>query len=252
MRSLISKILAFVPLLLLLTLWQLVGSSSSRMSFLYSTPTSVLSTLLSELATRAFWMDIGVTSSEVIGGLILGNALGTGLALVLWLYPRMGDIFRPYVIALSSIPIFAVMPLFILWFGIGFGAKIAIVVFSTVFVALAYALTAAVGLGQKYEEIIFSFGGTRADLLRKVIVPGVVSRSFVAYRMNVSFALIGAYVAEWVSAKQGLGQYILRATSLYDVPHVWAGLIVFIAIAFLLYQTMAAVERKVVPFKETS
>ena len=241
-----------LPLLMLFGVWQWVGSISPRLFFLYATPTSVISTLVMELGRSAFWGDIAITSAEVIGGLIIGNGLGTGLALLLWLYPRASEVFRPYVIALSSIPIFAVMPLFILWFGIGFAAKLAIIVFSTAFVALAYSLAVAISVSKKYEEMVVSFGGSRAVLLRKVVVPGVIARSFVAYRMNVSFALIGAYIAEWVSAERGLAQFILRATNLYDVPRVWAGLTVFLIIAFVLYAITGAIERKVVPSREIS
>lgn len=242
-----AKLLVLSPLFVLFGVWQWVGSISPRMFFLYGSPASVISTLVSELGRHEFWGDIATTSMEVAGGLVIGNCLGTSLALLLWRYPRVSEISRPYVIALASIPIFAVMPLFILWFGIGFAAKLAIIVFSTAFVALAYSLAAAVTVSRQYDEVVASFGGSRSELLRKVVMPGVIARSFVAYRMNVSFALIGAYIAEWVSAERGLGQFILRATNLYDVPRVWAGLTVFLAIAFFLYAITGAIERRIAP-----
>lgn len=245
-------LLMFLPLIVVLATWQLVGSSSSRMNFLYSTPAAIASRLFYELGQKSFWNDIGVTTAEVFGGLILGNLLGTSLALFFWFFPRLGRVSQPYIIALGSIPVFAIMPLFILWFGIAFGGKLAIIIFSTAFVALAYSFAAAVSVGEKYEEVINSIGGARSDLLKKVVVPGIVARSFVAYRINVSLALIGAYVAEWVSAKNGLGEFILRATSLYDVPGVWAGLIVFLVLAFVLYGLTALVERFVAPGVERS
>jgi len=212
------------------------------MEFLYTTPTKILSTLTDELQRPEFWADVGTTAAEVVGGLILGNCLGTMAALFLWLFPKVGRISRAYIVAIGSIPVFAIMPLFILWFGIGFGGKLAIIIFSTAFVALAYSFAAAVEVGTKYEEVIACIGGSRSDLLKKIVLPGTISRSFVAYRINVSFALIGAYVAEWVSARRGLGQFILRATSLYDVPRVWAGLIMFLTLAFVLYAVTSLIE----------
>ncbi|MGB9122732.1 MAG: ABC transporter permease [Candidatus Angelobacter sp.] len=243
--------LTSVPLIAFLALWQIVGSSSQRMGFLYSTPTTIMTTLFTQLQQGQFWNDIGITSAEVVGGLVLGNSMGTALALLLWLFPTIGRISQPYVVAIGSIPVFAIMPLFILWFGIGFSGKLAIIIFSTAFVALAYSFAAAVAVGREYEEMIASIGGSRADLLRKIVVPGIISRSFIAYRINVSFALIGAYVAEWVSAKSGLGQFILRATSLYDVPRVWTGLIMFLALAFILYGLTSLAERLAVPGSKT-
>lgn len=249
-NRILEAILVFLPLIILLTGWQLIGSSSLRMTFLYATPTSVISTLFGELATAEFWGHIAVTFGEVFGGLVLGNCLGTVFAMLLWFYPLLGKVSRPYIVALASIPIFAIMPLFILWFGVGFVGKLAIIIFSTAFVALAYCLAAAMSFGKNYDEVIASMGGSRIDLLKKVVIPGVIARGFVAYRINVSFALIGAYIAEWVSAKRGLGQYILRATTLYDVPRVWAGLIVFLSLAFFLYASTSWIERKVVPAPE--
>src|ERR1700722_1505506 len=235
--------LTMMPLIAFLAIWQIVGSSSSRMEFLYATPTRIASTLVAELQRAEFWADMGVTAAEVVGGLVLGNCLGTIAALLLWLLPSIGRISRPYIVAIGSIPVFAIMPVFILWFGIAFGGKLAIIVFSTAFVSLAYSFAAAVEVGTRYDEVIACIGGSRSDLLKKIVLPGIISRSFVAYRINVSFALIGAYVAEWGSARRGLGQFILRPTSLYDVPRVWAGLIMFLTLAFALYALTSLIER---------
>jgi NitT/TauT family transport system permease protein len=202
--------------------------------FLYGTPKAIAVALAEELVLHEFWIDIGVTAAEVAIGFVLGNATGVGLALVLWRLAPVGRIAAPYIVALGSIPVFAIAPLFILWFGIGFAGKLAVVVFSTTFVALCYCFVAAGTLEQTYGELIAAMGGSRSDLLWKVIAPGTLARGVVAFRTNVGFALIGVYVAEWISSRHGLGRFVLRASGLYDVPRVYAGLIVFIFMAFLM------------------
>ncbi|WP_019866521.1 ABC transporter permease [Methylovulum miyakonense] len=235
------QILMFV---LVLFFWQIIGASSEKARFFYSTPYEIFLTLTKDFVEYTFWWNVTITLSELVVGFVCGNVLGIFLGLVLWLFPLLGTIARPYVVALGSVPVFAITPLLILWFGIGFTSKVVIVILSTFFVALFYAYTTALEIGQEYEELIKGFGGKRYDLFQHVVFAGTLYRSFSVLKINIGFALVGVYVAEWISSREGIGQYILKAVSLYDVSRVFVGLIIFIAIALIFNLGLTFVERK--------
>lgn len=157
------QILMFV---LVLFFWQIIGASSEKARFFYSTPYEIFLTLTKDFVEYTFWWNVTITLSELVVGFVCGNVLGIFLGLVLWLFPLLGTIARPYVVALGSVPVFAITPLLILWFGIGFTSKVVIVILSTFFVALFYAYTTALEIGQEYEELIKGFGGKRYDLFQ--------------------------------------------------------------------------------------
>jgi NitT/TauT family transport system permease protein len=235
------QVLIFVAVIFF---WQSIGSSSEKARFFYSTPYEIFLTLSNDFNEQTFWWNIIVTLAELAIGFVCGNILGIFLGLMLWLYPLAGVISRPYVVAFGSIPVFAITPLLILWFGVGFLSKVVIVILSTFFVAVSYTYSTAFEIGNEYEDLIEGFGGKRYDLFLYVVFAGTLHKSFSVLKINTGFALVGVYVAEWISSSEGIGQYILKAVSLYDISRVFVGLIVFISIALIFNFGLSFFEKK--------
>lgn len=242
-------IVVALPGVLALLVWQLAASMSDRTSFLFGSPVKVGGAIINGMFGGRLLEHTGVTAAETILGLILGCGCGTVLGLLLSCSEATARVSRPYVIALGSIPVFAIAPMTIIWFGTGFWAKVIIAGLSTLFVATVQAYEGARNVDADLLELMRSLGSTRWRTFRKIVAPSALVWVLASYRINVGFALLGAFVGEFIASTRGLGHYILQGSSLYDVPQVLAGITMMIIIALALTQAVAIGERVLMPWR---
>ncbi|HBM91147.1 MAG TPA: hypothetical protein DD400_04660 [Rhodospirillaceae bacterium] len=236
MRKIIfnSSWIRFLPALILLGLWQLFVTGDSERLFMFSSPWQVLQVAQHEILLESVWYDVGVTASEIVVGLAFGTIGGTFIGLVLSLNKRLRKIIRPYLTFLGSIQIFTLAPLMVIWFGIGWGSKVAMATLTSFFVALQQAADGAAATETELTAYARSLKTKPWPLIRHIILPNVLYWVLSGIQMNVGFATLGALVGEFISSEAGLGHYIFSASGVYDVPRVWFGVILLAIISLIL------------------
>jgi NitT/TauT family transport system permease protein len=217
--------LPFVPAILLLLLWQGFVATDVQRAFLFGSPLLILQVALEELPHLSIWRDIGFTLSAMLSGLFLGTFIGTTVGLILSINPFLRTLFKPYVAFLASIQIFTIAPLLVIWFGIGWSAKVAMATLATCFIALHQVASGIDAAEDRYFTYAESLQAHPLRVLRHITLPAAMHWILSGLKLNISFAALGALIGEFISAEQGLGHYIFRASSLYDVPRVWFGVI---------------------------
>ena len=232
-----------VPLALLLLAWQIATAGNARRAFFFGSPAGFWRELAAGVADGSLLVDAAVTGSEAVVGFVIGNLIGTATGLALWHSPWLFRTLRPYIIALGSAPLFAFAPLIVVWFGTGFTAKVVLATLSTVFVALMQSYKGAEEVNPGFVNLIRSFGGGRAQLFRKVIVPSSAVWVMAAFRLNVGLALLGAFLGEYISSERGLGHVILVAGGLYNISLVLAAVFLIVVLAWILAWLVGALER---------
>jgi NitT/TauT family transport system permease protein len=238
------RVARLVPLLLFLAVWEFATWLDPSAVFFFGRPTRIAQVLITDAMNGSVFVNLGVTLGEAAAGFVLGSALGTMFGLLLWQLPRVFFIAEPYVIALGAAPAFALAPVLIIWFGTGIVAKIAIATISTVFVAVYQAYWGASSASHGYLTLMRTFRATRGQVFRKVIAPSAIVWVMRAFRMNVSFALLGAFIGEFISSNQGLGHMILVASGLFNMSRVLAGVFLFVLCAFILLGFVSALEKR--------
>lgn len=216
--------LTLMPALVLLGAWEWSVAGSARLQFLFASPSLVAHVAVQELTGGAIWRHFGVTAGEAVLGLCAGSLLGTLAGLALWGNGKLEAIARPYVVVLGAIPVFALAPMLIIWFGIGLLSKVVMAAFGCFFVSLIQAFEGARRAARDYSGFARSVGASRVQIVRKIIVPGALEWLCTGIKVNVGFALLGAFIGEFVSSEAGLGYYTLAAGALYDMPRVIFGL----------------------------
>ena len=234
LQFLLSKILQFLPLALVLVIWQIITGHSDRLTFLFGSPVLVAKAMWNALFRGSLLTDSFVTFIETMLGFIGGNILGSLIGLSLWFSRKVARIARPYIIALGSVPIFALAPMLIIWFGTGLFSKIIMASFSTFIVAAVQAYNGAQNVDKDQIMLLRTFGARRKQIFIKVIIPSSLIWVFASYKINIGFALLGAFIGELISSEKGLGHLIMRAGGLYNIPLVFVGIAMFIAIALVL------------------
>lgn len=229
--------------------WQLVAAGSPRLRFLIGSPALVAGRFGRELLHGRLIQDSAVTGLEAISGLVLGMTIGTSVGLAIWVRPVSARVLRPYAVALGAVPIFALAPMMVLWFGTGFVAKVCMAALSTVFLAFSQAFEGARNADAELVDMVVGLGATRAQVFQTVIVPSALVWVMVSSRLNIGFALLGAFLGEIISSDRGLGHYIQRSSGLYDVPSVLCGVASIIILAFIFGGLLNVLERAVLPWR---
>lgn len=227
------KLISILFFLGLLGIWQLLASSP-RISFLFGSPIDIFRSLITNTLNGLLPQSLVITGFKSITGFLIGIVFGTLIGFLLWYSSKLALIFKPYIIVLGAIPVFAFAPMIIIWFGIGITMKIALSAISVFLVALVQSYEGAQSIDEEEYRLLKIYGATRLDMLKKVIFPSSLSWVLASKRLNIGFAILGAYVGEFISANQGLGFFMIRAGSLYDIPSVLAGGVYLILLALLL------------------
>lgn len=218
----------------MLLLWQLAATASPRLAFNLGSPYSVAVDFWDLLIHGDFATHFAITACEAAGGLLTGMVIGTAAGLGLWYSRNLAEIVKPFVIAAGAVPVFAFAPIMIIWFGIGIEMKIVMAAFATVFTAFSQAYQGATQVSSDLVEIMRAFRATSNKIFVKVIFPGSLGWVLNSMRLNVGFALMGAFIGEFVSSERGLGHLIQRSASLYDMPRAIAAALglVLLALSF--------------------
>src|ERR1700730_1454305 len=236
-------------LVLLLGFWEHMTASDKQAAFMFGSPSAILGFLGQMARDGSLWRDTYVTGLETLLGFVIGNFFGTLIGLLLWYSRFVSRVVEPFVIALGSIPIIALAPIIIIWFGTGLISKVAMSTLSVVIVALVTSYKGAIGVDADQINLMRTLGASKFQIFRKLVVPASLADIFAGLKLTVGFALIGAIVGEFMSSSEGLGHAIFKAGSLYIIPKVFAALVATIALALLLTYVVGRAERRLMPWR---
>ena len=221
-------------------------------AFLFGSPSAIFGFLVTMWQDGSLFRDTYVTGLETVLGFVVGNVLGTVLGLSLWYSRFVSRVVQPFIVALGSIPIIALAPIVIIWFGTR--------------ARLEDRDVDAVGRGRRAGHLLQGRHERRprpgqpdaharrheGDIFRKLVVPASLTDIFAGLKLTVGFALIGAIIGEFMSSSEGLGHAIFKAGSLYIIPKVFAALVVTIALALVLTYLVGKLERLLTPWRQVA
>jgi NitT/TauT family transport system permease protein len=218
-------------------------------SFYVSNPQNVAVTLYEWFYTGVVWQHITVTAQETLIGFMIGASLGLSIGLLLGSNRALGEVLNPFVVSLYSIPRLALVPLFVLWFGLGFSSK---VIFVTVVVFFLVFFTTFSGVREVSPSLVNTLrvmGANRWHLLTKVTIPSAMTWMLTGLRVSVPYALVGAVTAEIVSSNQGLGYLLVRSSNQFYVQGVFAAILLMIILSLTMLGAVILLETRLLRWK---
>lgn len=229
-----------VTLAVILLLWQIAVMVAGLPPFLLPSPARVGRTLVEQAGLLA--SHGAITAVEILLGLIFGTIMGIGAAVLLSASRGIRRFLLPLVVASQAVPVFALAPLLVLWFGYGMASKVAmasLIIFFPVTVALADGI-ARLDSGLLDMARVMTAGGARRGRRLRLLVhlfgPAALPALGSGLRIAAAVAPIGAVVGEWVGASGGLGWLMLHANARAKIDLMFAALIVLALVAILLYR----------------
>ena len=187
----------------------------------------VLSMLGKQLGRPAVQEAIGVTALEVIVAFVVAVPLGTAIGVLAAEHDYFGQIFKPMLFYVFSVPKSIFLPMFILIFGIGFPQKVAYAAFSTVFIVIMSATAAVESVKADHVLVARSYGATRGQILMRIYVPSMMPVLLETLRISMIFNFTGVMIAEMY----GIGHLIANWGENYQMPELFAGVVLLAAVA---------------------
>lgn len=229
--------------------WQLLSGRVID-PFFSSSPSAVGDQLVEWFRTGSIWVHLLITLQEFGVGLLVGSAVGVLVGFTLGRLPTMAAILNPFVTVIYSMPKLALAPLFVLWFGIGFGSKIVLVGLISFFLVFYNTFTGARDADPLYINSLRIMGASRLTIYRRVIMPSAAVWVMTGLRIAVPQAVIGAVVGELISSNQGIGYIIANAAAFFNTTGVLAGVALVAFVSVVLSQLIIVLERWATRWKQ--
>ena len=238
---------ALISLAAFLVAWKVVTVVTGTPDYILPAPEVVASRALRAIGSGLLWEHTAVTLSEILLGLAVGATTAIAVGTALGKSVVVERVLSPYIVAAQSVPILALAPLLDIWFGGGLLARVlicALIVFFPLAIATMVGIRSADPL---LIEMLRSLGATPAQLTTRLEIPSALPVIFGGLRVGVTLAVIGAVVAEWAGASQGLGVLINIANQgLFDTPLMFVALATLAVIGITLHGLVVAAERRLV------
>ncbi len=220
--------------------WELVVEVFDISSFTIAKPSEIVSEIweMRELLLDSTW----ITTQEIIYGFVLSAIIGALLALAVARFAWLDRALYPLIVLFQNVPKVALAPILILWFGYEMTPKLLLVVAIAFFPITVNMRVGLAAVDPDLHLLMRSVGATRGQILRRIQIPTSLPYLFAGLRIAITFSVIGAIVAEFAGASEGLGYIIQFGSTQLDTPLVFAGLTLISILGLVLYYAMSALE----------
>ena len=236
--------LVLVSIVFVLTLWQTIVAVNKPPAFLLPTPSGVWEKFIASIENGTLLYHTSITLYEVLLGLCLGSVLAMFTGYFLAKSRLLEKVFSPYLVASQAIPMVAIAPLLVIWFGPGIFSKILICALIVFFPVLVNTMIGFRAVPENLRDLMYSLRATRWQKLRFLEVPSALPVLFGGLRIGATLSVIGAVVGEFVGSDKGLGFLINVGRGQYDTALVFVSIFALILMALILYGLAMLAEKR--------
>lgn len=244
------RVLASIGALLVgLLLWALLVRLGGYPAYILPSPQRVAQKFITLLADGSLLYHTSLTLMEVLAGLALGMAVAVILGYIIARSIILDRVLSPYLVALQAVPIIAVAPLLIIWFGFGVTSKVLVCALTVFFPVL---MSTVVGLRTVEPDLVAlmrSLQANRWQTFTMLEAPAALPFLLTGLKVGVTLAVIGAVVGEFVGADRGLGYLINLGRNLLDTPLMFVGIITLVGLTLLLYGLASLLEQRLLRWR---
>lgn len=240
-RAFAGQIIAGI---LIIFLWEFLTRIGWLDSYYWSSPLTIVRTGWTAITKGTLLQDLAYTSGATIIGFILGTLAGSVIGLSFWWSGLYAKIAEPYLIAFNAVPKLALAPVLVIMFGIGFHSKVMLAFLMTVVVAAIAAHSGVKNIDRDLEKMLISLGAKRRHVFMKVVIPASMPWMVGILKINISLALAGTIVGEFISSRQGIGRMILYAGQVLNMDLVWVGVVSLSVLSIVMYLGTVWLERR--------
>ncbi|NLY18494.1 MAG: ABC transporter permease [Clostridiaceae bacterium] len=227
--------LRILVLVVFIAVWEAATLAQWIDPFIFSSPSRIVNTLIRLYKDGSAWMHVWTTLWETVTGFLLGTVLGILIAVALWVSETLSKVLEPYLVVGNALPKIALGPVFIVWLGAGSISIIAVAVSVSVIVTVLEVYTGFTEADPEKIRLVKSFGATRRQILKKVILPSSFPVMMNSLKVNVGLSWVGVIVGEFLVSKAGLGYLIVYGGQVFQLDLVMTSVVILSVLAALMY-----------------
>ncbi|MED4403648.1 ABC transporter permease [Metabacillus fastidiosus] len=235
--------------LILLVIWQ-ITASMMNMAFILPSPLQIVEKLW-EIGDILLTVHLPATLLIVVIGLFISIVFGVGIAVWMNGSKTMERTFYPLLISSQTIPIIALAPIFVLWFGYSIWSKVVVTVLITFFPIAVNTFDGLRSSSKELRELLLTMGASKKEIFFKLNVPSALPHFFSGLKVAVTLSVIGAAIGEWVGAQSGLGYFSRRMMTQFDGAGVFAPIVLLSLLGILLFLLVVYFEKKSLRWRKT-
>ena len=240
---------SIVSILCLLAIWELICQSGVVSSLFLPAPTAIISALLQMIADGEIGVSLAASLYRILAGFFIGSLIGLAVGLVTGTSALMDKIGTPIVNAIYPIPKIALLPLFILWLGIGELSKVTIIALGVFFPVAMNTYSGVKNVDTLLLKVAASFNASWWMTMKSVVLPNALPMIFAGLRLAAGTSLLLLVAAEMIAAQVGIGALILHYGDLMITDRLMAGVIVLSLLGIVFNLILQFLERKAIPWK---
>jgi len=239
-----SLVLPFATFALLIGAWEIAAQTGAIETFFFSAPSRIIAAGIKEIQIPRFWNDVFVSSQEFLLGYFAAIAIAIPFGIVTGWFRTLHYLFEPWLSAFNATPRLALLPLVVLWVGLGLESKVVIVYLGVFFPVAVNVFHGVRTVDENLVDVARSFGATTRRRLTTVVLPSVVPFALVGMRIGVGRAIGGVLVAEFYTSQAGLGNMVFRAGQTLQTDRLLFGALFITVLALLGFRAIGALEER--------
>ena len=240
-----KKILGGISVGIFLTIWELTGNVFQWINPMFmSAPSLIFKAAFEMFRSGEIYHDLYISGVELLGGYFLAVAVAIPFGIMVGWYKRLSYVFDPFINAMNATPRVALLPLIIIWLGIGILSKVGIIFLGAVFSILINTRDGVKTTPVNLLNAARSFGASEWMVFKAVVLPSTVPFILTGLRLAVGRALVGVLVGELYAATAGIGFMITVAGATFQTDKVFVGVLIFALSGMIGMELLTKVERK--------
>lgn len=242
-----KRIVMYLRILILISFfaaWEISSRIGLLDSFIFSSPFRILTCIIDMTADGSLFYHTGITISETLISFLLVTVVSILAAILLWTNQSLSEILEPYLVVLNSLPKTALAPVLIVWLGNNIKTIIVAAVSVAVFGTILTIYTGFKSVDPEKIKLIYTFRGTKRDVLNKVILPSTVPLIISTMKVNIGLSLVGVIIGEFLAANAGLGYLIIYGSQVFKMDWVLMSIIILCVLAGILYLITGRLEKR--------
>jgi len=239
----ITQILIFI---LFISIWEILARFNYINTFLFSSPSLVIKTLISLHNSNNLYQHIFITIYETIISFTLATIIGTLIATIFWWNDFIAKVISPYLTILNSLPKVALGPIIIIWVGANSNSIILMALLISTFITIINLYNGFINYDEVKIKLLKSFRATKVDIFFKAILPGSLPNIISVLKINVSMSLIGVIMGELLASRKGIGYLIMYGSQVFNLNLIITGVILLGIISYIMYYLVCYLEKKII------